>query len=79
MLSSGHKEDEFDPDTLVWLTADENVIAYGFILSLKGSMNGAEVSYEFTKDFAIQENLDVIETFGLFRKMVAEFNAGIKH
>lgn len=73
MLSSGHKEDEFDPDTLIWLEADEQVIVYGFILSLKEGMNGAEVSYEFTKDFCIQNNLDVVETYGLFRQMTAAF------
>lgn len=77
MISDGYKEEDFDPDSIVWLTVDEQPIAYGFILSLMGGMNGAEVNYDFTKDFCTQENLDVIDTYGLFRKMAAEFNAGI--
>lgn len=76
MLSSGHTEDEFDPDTLIWLEADEQVIVYGFILSLKGGMNGAEVDYTVTERFSAKHDLDPIDMFGLFRKMAAEFNAG---
>ncbi len=75
MIAEGFKEKDFGPDSMIWLTVDEQPIAYAFMLSLVGGMNGAEVNYDFTKDFCIKENLDVIDTYGLFRQMAVEFNS----
>ncbi|MCX6062237.1 MAG: hypothetical protein NT103_08320 [Campylobacterales bacterium] len=44
-------------------------------MAMKSGMAGVEIDYDFVKDFSNKEGLDPIDTYGLFRRMTAEFNA----